>query len=181
MMRLWPHFSDDDLRAMYPAGRADATARRLAHLWVRVFALGLAPRRWVTIEVAGRRSGRPVRFPLGMADWRGQWYLVSMLGEQCNWVQNVRAADGRAVLRHRRATSCRLVEVPAAERSPIIRRYLQTVPGARPHVPVDRRAPDSQFQAISPRYPVFRVVPGTTRPTRTRRQLKRPAGAPHTN
>lgn len=158
-MRIRPFFSDDELRAMYPAGRADGRARRLAHLWAGVFARGLMPRRWVTLEVAGRRSGRLARFPLGMADWNGQWYLVSMLGEQCNWVQNVRAADGRAVLRHRRAVSCRLVEVPVTERPPIIRRYLQKVPGARPHVPVDRRAPEAEFQAISAQYPVFRVFP----------------------
>ena len=93
-----------------------------------------------------------------MADWNGEWYLVSMLGQHCNWVQNVRAAHGRAVLRHRRATSCQLVEVPAAERPPIIRRYLQTVPGARPHVPVGQDAPTAEFEAISSRYPVFLVV-----------------------
>ena len=93
-----------------------------------------------------------------MADWNGQWYLVSMLGEQCNWVQNVRAAEGRAVLRHRRPVTCRLVEVPAGERPPIIRRYLQKVPGARPHVPIDRHAPEAEFRAISAHYPVFRVV-----------------------
>jgi deazaflavin-dependent oxidoreductase (nitroreductase family) len=151
-------FSDDELRAMYPAGRADATARRLARWWAGVFALGLMQRRWVTLEVTGRKSGRLVRFPLGMADWNGQWYLVSMLGEQCNWVQNVRAAEGRAVLRHRRPVTCRLVEVPAGERPPIIRRYLQKVPGARPHVPVDRHAPEAEFRAISAHYPVFRVV-----------------------
>jgi deazaflavin-dependent oxidoreductase (nitroreductase family) len=158
-MRTRPFFSDDELRAMYPSGRADARARSLARLWAGVFALGLAPRRWVTLEVTGRKSGRPVRFPLGMADWNGQWYLVSMLGEHCNWVQNVRAADGRAVLRHRRPVSCRLVAVPVSERPPIIRRYLQKVPGARPHVPVDRHAPLTEFQAIAPQYPVFRVVP----------------------
>ena len=158
-MRTRPFFSDDELRAMYPAGRADARARRLARLWAGVFALGLVPKRWVTIEVVGRKSGRLVRFPLGMADWNGQWYLVSMLGEQCNWVQNVRAAEGRAVLRHRRPVSCELVEVPVSGRPPIIRRYLQKVPGARPHVPVDRHASEAEFQAISPRYPVFRVVP----------------------
>jgi F420H(2)-dependent quinone reductase len=50
----------------------------------------------VTLEVAGRRSGRAVRFPLWMADSDGEWYLVAMLGEQCNWVQNVRAAGARA-------------------------------------------------------------------------------------
>jgi hypothetical protein len=94
-----------------------------------------------------------------MADWDGQWYLVPMLGEQCNWVQNVRAADGRVTLRHRRAIACQLVEVPVTERPPIIKRYLGKVPGARPHIPVGRRAPLAKFAAISPRYPVFRVVP----------------------
>lgn len=158
-MRTRPFFSDDELRAMYPAGRADARARRLSRRWARVFALGLMPRRWVTLEVTGRKSGRLVRFPVGMADWNGSWYLVSMLGEQCNWVQNVHAAEGRAVLRRRRPLACRLVAVPACERPPIVRRYLQKVPGARPHVPVDRCAPEAEFHAISAQYPVFRVVP----------------------
>ena len=46
----------------------------------------------MTLEVLGRRSGLLRRFPLGMARLDGRWYLVSMLGEQCNWVQNVRAS-----------------------------------------------------------------------------------------
>ncbi len=156
-MRSWP-LSADGLRAMYRGGRADATARRFARLWSAVFALGLVPKRWVTLEVAGRRSGRIVRFPLGMADWDGQWYLVPMLGGQCNWVQNVRAADGLVTLRHRRAVERQLVEVPVSERAPIIKRYLQQVPGARPHIPVGRNAALAEFEAISPRYPVFRVA-----------------------
>jgi hypothetical protein len=123
--------SDEGLRAMYPGGRADAAARRLSRLWAAVFRLGLMPKRWVTLEVAGRRSGLITRFPLGMADLNGEWYLVSMLGERCNWVQNVRAAGGRATLRHRRATPCRLVEVPVGERAPIIRRYLARAAGTR--------------------------------------------------
>ena len=45
-----------------------------------VLGAGLLPRRWVTLEVVGRRTGRVTRFPLGMADWHGDWYLVSMLG-----------------------------------------------------------------------------------------------------
>jgi polyisoprenoid-binding protein YceI len=150
-------FSADRLQAMYAGDRGDATARRLSRLWAEVFGLGLMPRRWVTLEVPGRRSGKLTRFPLGMADLSDQWYLVSMLGERCNWVQNVRAADGRVIVRHRRAVACRLIEVPVAERAPIIRRYLQKVPGARPHIPVDRHAPVADFEAIAPRYPVFRI------------------------
>ena len=79
--------SDKALRAMYAGGRGNATARRYARTWAAVLGAGLAPRRWVTLEVPGRRTGRTTRFPLGMADWRGAWYLVSMLGEDCNWVR----------------------------------------------------------------------------------------------
>jgi hypothetical protein len=77
--------------------------------------------------------------------------------EGCNWVRNVRAADGRATLRRRRAVPCGLVEVPVDERPPILKRYLEQVPGARPHIPVDRHAPAAAFAAITERYPVFRV------------------------
>jgi deazaflavin-dependent oxidoreductase (nitroreductase family) len=158
-MASWP-FSAEGLRAMYRGGRAGPAARRFARLWAAVFGLGLAPKRWVSFEVTGRRSGQPIRIPLGMADLDGQWYLVPMLGGQCNWVLNVRAAGGQAVLRHGRARSCRLVELPVSKRGPIIKRYLQQVPGARPHVPVDRHAPVADFDAIAPDYPVFLVTPG---------------------
>jgi hypothetical protein len=119
-----------------------------------------------------------------MADWDGQWYLVSMLGESCNWVQNVRAADGRAVLRRRHAVTCQLAEVPVADRPAIIRRYLQTVPGGRPHIPVSPTAPVADFEVVAPRYPVFRVIPvdgQLPRPARRARSTGTPAAAPTTD
>ena len=150
--------SDDRLRRMYPGGRADATGVRFARFWSRVFSLGLQPRRWVTLEVPGRVSGRPTRFPLGMADLDGRWYLVSMLGNDCNWVRNVRAAGGRAVLVRRRRRPVVLEEVPVADRAPLLRRYLQQVPGGRPHMPVPPDAPLAEFEALAARYPAFRVL-----------------------
>jgi polyisoprenoid-binding protein YceI len=160
-MARWP-YADDDLRAMYAGGRGNPTARRYARFWAVVHSAGLFPRRWVTLEVVGRRSGRVTRFPLGMADLEGNRYLVSMLGEDCNWVRNVRAADGLATIRRGRARPCRLVEVPVEERAPILARYLRKVPGARPHIPVDRDAPLAEFEAVAARYPVFRVEPDMT-------------------
>jgi F420H(2)-dependent quinone reductase len=153
----WSARHDDVLRGMYATGRGNATARWLARVWAAVFGVGLFPRRWVTLEVTGRSSGRLTRFPLGMADWQGEWYLVSMLGEDCNWVRNVRAAGGRCVLRRGRARPCLLVAVPVSERPAILRRYLQTVPGARPHLRVDPAAPLAAFADVADRYPVFRV------------------------
>lgn len=159
----------DALRAMYAGGRGNATARRFARFWAVVHSAGPLPWRWVTLEVVGRRTGRVTRFPLGMADWEGNWYLVSMLGSDCNWVRNVRAAGGLVTLRHGRARACHLIEVPVEERAPILKRYLQKVPGARPHVPVDRNAPLTEFEAIAPRYPAFRVEAATT-PARPRQE-----------
>jgi hypothetical protein len=158
--------SADRLRAMYRGGRADATAKRFARFWAAVLGAGLAPRRWVTLEVPGRRSGRTIRYPLGMADWQGHWYLVPMLGAGSGWVRNARAAGYRVTIRRGRARACRLVEVPVDDRAPILRRYLDRVPGARPHMGVDRHAPLAAFEAIADRFPVFQVEPATDQAAR---------------
>jgi deazaflavin-dependent oxidoreductase (nitroreductase family) len=150
--------SGDRLRAMYAGGKANATARRFARFWSTVYGLGLSSHRWVSLEVPGRASGRLRRFPLGMADWDGEWYLVSMLGERSQWVKNVRASQGHAVLRHGKARPVRLSEVPIGERAPILRSYLASVPGGRPHFPVDHRAALSEFAAVAAAYPVFRIT-----------------------
>jgi deazaflavin-dependent oxidoreductase (nitroreductase family) len=142
---------------MYVHGRGNPTARRYAHFWNMVLHLGLLPRRWVTLEVRGRRTGTVTRFPLGMADVGGQWYVVSMLGE-CNWVQNVRAAGGLATLRRRRARPVRLVEMPVQERAPVLKQYVKKVPGGRPHIPVDRHEPVEAFERVASSHPVFQVV-----------------------
>ncbi|WP_345045465.1 nitroreductase/quinone reductase family protein [Georgenia daeguensis] len=132
------------------------------------FASGLlTPRQAATLEVRGRRSGRVISFPVVVADHEGERYVVSMLGESTSWVRNLRA-DNRGVLRRRRAEPVRLEEVPPERRAPILRRYLELAPGARAHLPVDRRAPLTEFERIADRFPVFRVrsvrAPGAGRP-----------------
>jgi hypothetical protein len=94
-----------------------------------------------------------------VADYEGERYLVPMLGEGANWVANVRAAGGRAVLRRGRAETVRLEEVDERDRAPILKRYLEIAPAARPHIPVDRGAPLAEFERVADRYPVFHVVP----------------------
>jgi hypothetical protein len=89
----------------------------------------------------------------------GDRFLVSMLGENVAWVRNVRAAGGNAVLRHGKREQVRLQEVAAERRAPILKAYLRRAPGARPHVPVDKDAPLSEFEKIAESMPVFRVLP----------------------
>ncbi|NIR39946.1 MAG: nitroreductase family deazaflavin-dependent oxidoreductase [Actinobacteria bacterium] len=143
---------------MYASGRGDTAARRLSRGWSWVFSMGLMPRRWVTLEVRGHRSGELRRFPLGMADVDGRWYLVSMLGE-CAWVRNVRSAGGQVVLRRRRRYPCLLEEVPVDERGPILKRYVEKVPGGRPHIPVGKESPPESFRRVAGAHPVFLVTP----------------------
>jgi hypothetical protein len=135
-------------------------ARILNRGFAAVHASGLAPDHWVTLEVVGRRSGRTISFPLVMAVLDGERYLVSMLGAEAAWVRNVRAAGGRAVLRHGRTEQVLLEELAIEERAPVLKTYLQRAPGARPHLPIDKDAPLAEFQTIAGEFPVFRVVTG---------------------
>jgi deazaflavin-dependent oxidoreductase (nitroreductase family) len=148
-------------RWMYRTGRPGILARVMNRISAVQFSAGvLSPARAKTLEVPGRRTGRLVSFPVVVAEYQGEWYLVSMLGKDANWVLNVRAAGGRAVLRRRGRDQVHLEEVEPGDRAPILRRYLAVAPGARPHLPVDRHAPLEEFERIADQYPVFRITPG---------------------
>lgn len=144
-------------RWLYRGRRPNAVARVINGVWARLFATGRGPARVATLEVVGRRSGNPVRLPVVIADLDGERYLVSMLGEDTNWVRNVRAAGNKAVLLQGDRTPIRLEEVPVERRAPVIKRYCEVAPGGRPHIPVDPGAPLSAFEAIAARYPAFRI------------------------
>lgn len=146
-------------RWMYRGARPHGLARMMNRVSQLLYSAGLlSPARAMTLEVTGRRTGRRVTFPVVVADLDGERYLVSMLGTRANWVRNVRAAEGRAVLMRGGREPVILVEVEPADRAPILRRYLELAPGARPHVPVDRHAPLEEFERIAADFPVFRVV-----------------------
>ena len=145
-------------RWLYRGQRPSWLARILNRAWAAVASSGVAANYLVTLEVRGRRSGRIVSLPLVMAVVDGQRYLVSMLGDDVQWVQNVRAAGGKAVLRSGGREEIHLEEVPADQRAPILRAYLQRAPGARPHVPVNKNAALSEFQKVATAFPVFRLA-----------------------
>ena len=147
-------------RHWYRGGRPGRIAKALNTLSAWQFAHGILTLggRGVTLEVRGRSSGRPVRFPLVLVRDRGERYLVSMLGPNANWVHNVHADKGHAVfLGPQGRDPVRLVELPTSQRAALLRRYLNLAPGARPHFPIARDAPLAQFESIAADFPVFRV------------------------
>ena len=154
---------DDYLRWLYRGGHPNRLARMMNGASAIVFRLGIWPKRVAALEVRGRSTGRTISFPVVIADLDGERYLVSMLGENTNWVRNVRAADGRAVLRHGVREVVQLDDVASTDRAPILRRYLALAPGARPHIPIDRNAPLDQFEKIATDFPVFHISVATDR------------------
>ena len=84
---------------LYRGHRPNWIARILNRAWATVFSSGVAPDYLATLEVTGRKSGRTISLPVVVTVIDGQRYLVSILGNDAQWVQNVRAASGRAVLR----------------------------------------------------------------------------------
>ena len=144
-------------RLYYRDGRPNMAGRVVGRGYATVLGRGLGPAWAIALETTGHRTGRVSSIPLVVGEYGGRRYLVSMLGERSPWVQNVRAAGGRATIRHGRPQEVRLVEVPPEERAPVIKAYLARAAGARPHIPVDPAAPLDAFAAVADRYPVFRI------------------------
>jgi hypothetical protein len=148
---------DDYQRWLYRNGRPNRFARLRDRASVELLKSGISPQRTAVLSAQGRRTGLIVSLPVIVTAYQGDRYLVSMLGES-NWVRNVRAANGRAVLRRARSEAVRLIEVPVRDRAPVLRRYVAVSPGARAHIPVSRRAPVAEFEALAADLPVFRVT-----------------------
>ncbi len=147
------------LRFFYHGWRPTRLGRIANRVMAWWSATGLPPSIQQTIEVRGRTSGKLRSSPIAIATLDGFRYLVSMLGPQSEWVRNVVAADGEAVLRHGRRERVRLISVPPEERAPVLREYVRIARSGRRHFPLKPGAPLSEFAAIADRYPVFRIDP----------------------
>ena len=105
------------------------------------------------LTVPGRTSGLPRSTPISVATVDGQRYLVAAFADAA-WVANVRAAGRGTLLRGRVSEDLRLAEVPAAERGPILRAFLEQVRGGVRFF--GSQSPDEIIDKAE-RYPVFRV------------------------
>ena len=145
-------------RWLYRGQKPGLIAKLLNRVWANAASRKAMSNGLVALEVIGRKSGRVVSFPLVMFTVDGLRYLASMLGEDAQWVRNVRASGGKAVLRNGNREAVQLQEVPADQRASLLKAYLQAAPGAQPHIPLHKDAPLVEFEKIAAQYPVFRLV-----------------------
>lgn len=147
------------LRLLYRDWRPTRLGRWVNRFWCWWSGLGLPPRIQAALEVRGRTSGRRRSNPVVIATLNGKSYLVSMLGSESDWVKNIEAAHGDAILRQGRRRRVHLVAVPPEERAPVLREYVRIASSGREHFPLGVGAPLVDFEAIAARYPVYRIDP----------------------
>ena len=108
------------------------------------------------LSVPGRRSGRTRQTPISVVSVAGQRYIVSAFA-WADWVKNVRTAGIVELARARRRERVRLVEIPVADRPPVLRAFLRQVRGGVRFF-TDGNDPDA-VAASAADYAVFRLDP----------------------
>src|SRR6202022_3531973 len=90
--------------------------------------------------------------------------LVSPYG-QVGWVENARAAGGRARIKSRgRTEDVRLQELPPTQSAPILKYYAEHFKVVAPYFDAKPGDPVERFAAEADKHPVFEVLPGCPQP-----------------
>lgn len=119
----------------------------------------------VTLEVRGRRSGKPIRISVTRVRHDGKQYLVALYRES-QWARNVRAAGGAATIISRRRISVQLVEIPVEARAPVLLGYVNQrafthsgAQSARHFFGLKSKPTLADMVALAEQYPVFEIRP----------------------
>lgn len=147
------------LRFFYRDWRPTRFGRFWSGTWAWVSGLGLTPQILLILQVKDRSTGRLRANILAVARYQAQRYLVSMLEDNSEWVQNVRAAGGKTFIKRGGSHPVMLTEIPAKGRASILKAWCQVATSGRQHLPVSYQASISDFEAIAEYYPVFRIDP----------------------
>lgn len=111
------------------------------------------------LAVRGRTSGEWRTVPVNPMTVDGERYLVAPRGHT-QWVRNMRAAGGGELRRGRRAEAFTAVELPDADKPPVLREYLRKWAWevGRFFEGIDATSSDEELLAVAPGFPVFRIA-----------------------
>jgi len=119
--------------------------------------LGIGPKKQVQLTTRGRKSGLPRTVAVNVVEYNGNRYLVAPRGNT-EWARNA-VVNGEATVKHGKSQDVRLVDVPAAERVPIIQKYVKETAIVRKEFGVEPTSPIEEYQKIADKHPTFRIDP----------------------
>ncbi len=118
--------------------------------------LGIGPKKMVQLTVTGRKSGQPRTVAVNIVEHDGKRYLVAPRGNT-EWARNAIVAGGEAVIKRGKPEDVRLVDVPVAERAPIIQKYVKETAIVRGEFGLKEDSPLDEVQKVADRHPTFRI------------------------
>ncbi len=121
---------------------------------------GLSLRGSRVLQVRGRTSGQIRETPVNPLTLDQVRYLVAPRGET-QWVRNIRVSKEGALRLGKHTEQFSVVEIPDAEKPPILRGYLRKWKSETGVFfgGVDATASDDELLKIAPDHPVFRIEP----------------------
>ena len=110
------------------------------------------------LRVRGRKSGEWRSNPVNLLTFEGKQYLVSPRGHT-QWVRNIRVTGGGELVLGSKVQAFTAVEIPDAEKAPIVRAYLKrfSFEVGMFFKGVKADSPDEDLSRIAPDRPVFRL------------------------
>src|ERR1700694_1594658 len=110
------------------------------------------------LRVRGRKSGEWRSNPVNLLTFEGKHYLVSPRGHT-QWVRNIRVTGGGELVLGSKVQAFTAVEIPDAEKAPIVRAYLKrfSFEVGMFFKGVKADSPDEDLSRIAPDHPVFRL------------------------
>ena len=110
------------------------------------------------LRVRGRKSGEWRSNPVNLLTFEGKQYLVSPRGHT-QWVRNIRVTGGGELVLGSKVQAFTAVEIPDAEKAPIVRAYLKrfSFEVGMFFKGVKADSPDEDLSRIAPDHPVFRL------------------------
>jgi deazaflavin-dependent oxidoreductase (nitroreductase family) len=110
------------------------------------------------LAVRGRKSGEWRTNPVNLLEFEGQRYLVAPRGVT-DWVKNIRASGTGELRLGSRSETILVVEIPDAEKVPILRAYLRkwSWETSAFFEGVGGDATEADLRRISPNHPIFQI------------------------
>ena len=137
--------------------KPNTLAKKMSSFLGWLAARGIGPKRMVRLEHKGRVSGGLRSTAVNWTEHDGQRYLVAPRGET-QWVRNIRADGGRAVLRRGgNSETVRLEEIPVEGRAAIIKQYVGENKIVKGQFGLEPDDPIEKYIGIAANHPAFLI------------------------
>lgn len=131
--------------------------RVVNRIFIWLLRLGIAPRRYYLLTVAGRKTGRLHTVPVVLVEEGNNRWLVAPYGE-VDWVKNARATGMVHLSRGADRNDYQIRELPAESAAPILKTYINENQITRDYFDAHPDSPESAFLAEAKQKFVFKLI-----------------------